>query len=360
MHLLSYDLRFLAMTTGLCVRALHSAACALIAIVASADPTSADPMLADFAYPYPVAQHGFRAQEMDLTMAYMDIAAPKPNGQTVVLLHGKNFCGATWEGVIQAITDAGYRAVIPDQIGFCKSDKPRDYTYGLHELAANTQGLLRKLGIAQPILIGHSMGGMLAIRMAMSFPDQVGGLILLNPIGLEDWRAKGVPERTLDELFATERTTDAARIKAYQQKVYYDGRWTPAYDRWVGMLASMYSGPDGDTVAWAQAKTSRMVFSDPVIHELERIQAPVALLIGGKDTTAIGRDRVGPEIAATLGRYPELARGASARFKNLSDLQIWPDLGHSPHIEAPGRVHAHIVETLRSMHRLRGAQGNRP
>jgi pimeloyl-ACP methyl ester carboxylesterase len=319
-----------------------------LALAGLALPAAADPLLANFPYPFPVAQHTFRAQGMDLKMAYMDVAPSKPNGRTVVLLHGKNFCGATWEGVIRAVTEAGYRAIVPDQIGFCKSDKPRDYTYGLHELAANTHGLLRILGIENPILIGHSMGCMLAVRMALSFPLEIGGLVLINPIGLEDWRAKGVPERTLDELFATERKTDAARIKAYQSKVYYDGKWQPDYDRWVRMLASMYEGPGAETVAWAQAKTSRMIFSDPVIYELENVRAPVALLIGEKDTTAIGRDRVAPDVAATLGNYPELARQAAARFKSGARLKTWPELGHSPHIEAPGVVHAYIVEVLSS------------
>lgn len=327
-------------------RAAVLAALVLVAVAAPPGPTSADPMLADFAYPHAVVRHTFRAQGQDLAMAYMDIAPQTPNGRTVVLLHGKNFCGATWEGVIGAVTKAGYRAVVPDQIGFCKSSKPRDYAYGLHELAANTRGLLAALGIEKPILVGHSMGGMLAMRYALGFSGEVAGLVLINPIGLEDWRAKGVPERTVDELFAAEKKTDAAGIKAYQQKVYYDGKWRPDYDRWVAMLASMYAGPGRDTVAWAQALTSRMVFSDPVIHDIGHIRVPVALLIGGKDTTAIGRDRVAPERAATLGDYPVLARDAAARFGRQAALKIWPELGHSPHIEAPDEIHAHLIEVL--------------
>jgi pimeloyl-ACP methyl ester carboxylesterase len=303
-------------------------------------------MLTEFAYPHPTAMHAFKAQQMDLRMAYMDVQPTTANGRTVVLLHGKNFCGATWEGVIGAVTGAGYRAVVPDQIGFCKSDKPRDYTYGLHELAANTHDLLRALSVEKPILVGHSMGGMLAIRFALSFPQSVGGLVLINPIGLEDWRAEGVPERTLDELFAAEKTTTAESIRMYQQKVYYDGRWKPEYDRWVEMLASMYAGPDGETVAWAQAKTSRMIFSDPVIHEIERIPVPVALLIGGKDTTAIGRDRVPMDVAALLGDYPRLARTMSVRLQNGARFKLWPDLGHSPHIEAPDMVHPELLDVL--------------
>ena len=57
-------------------------------------------------------------------MAYMDVKPAAPNGHIVVLLHGKNFCAATWQGTIATLTAAGYRVIAIDQIGFCKSSKP--------------------------------------------------------------------------------------------------------------------------------------------------------------------------------------------------------------------------------------------
>jgi pimeloyl-ACP methyl ester carboxylesterase len=64
----------------------------------------------------------------------MDVKPSKPNGRTAVLLHGKNFCAATWESTIRTLTQAGYRVVAPDQIGFCKSSKPRQYQFSFHLL----------------------------------------------------------------------------------------------------------------------------------------------------------------------------------------------------------------------------------
>ena len=78
------------------------------------------------------------------------------------MLHGKNFCAATWETTIKALVDAGYRVVAPDQIGFCKSSKPLAYQFTFQQLAANTRALLKSLGVERTILIGHSTGGMLA------------------------------------------------------------------------------------------------------------------------------------------------------------------------------------------------------
>lgn len=269
----------------------------------------------------------------------------RPNGRTAVLLHGKNFCGATWENVIGALTAAGYRVIIPDQIGFCRSAKPRAYQYSLHQLAANTHALLEKLGVEKPIIIGHSMGGMLAIRYALMFAADTGALVLVNPIGLEDWKAKGVPLTTIDELYGREKKTTAESIKKYQQSVYYQGKWRPEYDRWVDMLASMYVGKDGDLVAWSQALTSDMVLSQPVIYEIDQLQVPTLLLIGMRDTTALGKDRAPPEAAKALGNYAVLAPAVAARIKG-STLLPFEDLGHSPQVEDPARFNSALIKSL--------------
>ena len=53
--------------------------------------------------------------------------------------------------------------------------------------------LLKSLGIGKAIVMGHSTGGMLAMRYGLMFPADTERLVLVDPLGLEDWRAKGVP-----------------------------------------------------------------------------------------------------------------------------------------------------------------------
>lgn len=310
-----------------------------------AAPAVADPMLADFSYGWPVSRHSLVSQDEAMEMAYIDVKPTRPNGRTAVLLHGKNFCAGTWDATIRALAGAGFRVIAPDQIGFCKSTKPARYQYGLHTLAANTHDLLTALGIEKPVLIGHSMGGMLAMRYAIQYPDALSRLVLVNPIGLEDWRAKGVPNATVDQLYATERKTTRDSIKAYQQSTYYAGGWSPRYDRWVDMLASMYLGKGGDIVAWHQALTADMVFNQPVIHEIDRIKAPTLLMIGARDNTALGKGRADPELQARLGDYPVLARAAAARIRG-AQLILYPDYGHSPQVQAPDRFHEDLLKAL--------------
>ncbi|RPE80979.1 alpha/beta fold hydrolase [Vulcaniibacterium tengchongense] len=301
--------------------------------------------LEGFDYPYPVQRHRFQSQGQPLQMAYLDVRPQRPNGETVVLLHGKNFCAATWEATIAALREAGYRVIAPDQVGFCKSSKPERYQFSLHQLAANTHGLLRSLGIERAHVVGHSMGGMLATRYALMYPQATAQLLLVNPIGLEDWQAEGVPWISIDDNYARELKTDYASIRRYQQNSYYDGQWKPEYDRWARMLAGLYAGPGRERVAWTSALTSDMVFSQPVLYEFPRLRVPTTLLIGQRDRTVVRGDTAPAEVRARLGQYPQLGKRTAAAIPDAR-LVEFADLGHSPQVEAPERFNAALLEAL--------------
>src|SRR5215212_3746818 len=81
-------------------------------------------------YPYPVNFFNVNIGDSNYKMAFMDIMPQKPNGQSAMLFHGKNFNGFYWKDVISALADAGYRVIVPDQIGWGKSCKPTiKYTF---------------------------------------------------------------------------------------------------------------------------------------------------------------------------------------------------------------------------------------
>ncbi|MGO9486316.1 MAG: alpha/beta fold hydrolase [Rhodomicrobium sp.] len=306
----------------------------------------ADPMLKDFDYPFEVRRFDFTSQRLPLTMAYMDVAPQgAPNGHTAVLLHGKNFCAATWDKTIRALEAAGYRVVAPDQIGFCKSSKPEHYQYSFQQLAANTHALLAELGVKDPIIIGHSTGGMLAFRYALMYPQETAGLVAVNPIGLEDWKAKGVPMATIDQLYQGELKTGADSIRDYERKTYYAGEWKPDYDKWVAMLAGMYAGKEGELFAWSQALTSDMIFCQPVVYEFGNIRVATLLMIGEKDNTAIGKNRASPEVLQRIGNYEELGP-ETAKAITGSILVTFPDYGHAPQIQDPEGFNESLLKNL--------------
>src|SRR5580693_2538858 len=146
--------------------------------------------LTNYQYPYPTQFIKLNIQGEALKMAYMDVKPSNANGHVVMLLHGKNFNGAYWGQTAKVLVENGYRVIIPDQIGFGKSSKAQHIQYTFQLLSQNTKAILDTLGIQKIYLLGHSMGGMVATRFALMYPELIEKFILENPIGLEDWKIK--------------------------------------------------------------------------------------------------------------------------------------------------------------------------
>jgi pimeloyl-ACP methyl ester carboxylesterase len=292
-----------------------------------------DIVLSKYPYPFTVSYLALNSQHQQLKMAYMDVRPHSPNGKVVVLLHGKNFNGAYWKTTIEALTKSGYRVIAPDQVGFGKSSKPVGYQFTFQQLAQNTKALLNHLGIGKIYLLGHSMGGMIATRFTLMYPGMVSKLVLEDPLGLEDWK-RVAPYASIDSNYKKEMKADFATAKKYQVQNYYHGTWKPEYDEWVKLQTAWLGDPHYPTAAMDNALTSDMIFTQPVVYELNLIKAPTLLIIGSLDRTAINKDLVkDPAVKAQMGLYPTLAKHAQQQIRG-SQLVLIDGVGHLPHIEA--------------------------
>ncbi|RFF26883.1 MULTISPECIES: alpha/beta fold hydrolase [unclassified Wenzhouxiangella] len=285
-------------------------------------------------YPHPVQSFDFDSQRQELSMAYMDVMPDVEPRGTFVLLHGKNFNGAYWHQTIDFLTERGFRVVVPDQIGFGRSSMPAHYQFTFDQLAANTRALLAHLDVSAAHVIGHSMGGMLATRFALQYPEFADQLVLLNPIGLEDWRAMGVPYVPIERIYRAELQKDFESIRAYQRASYYDGDWKERYEPWARMLAEAYEGDEGERFAWNMALTADMVLSQPVVYQFDQLAVPTVLMIGLRDRTAIGRNLVDEALAEKMGDYPALTEKVAGMIPDVEVVRF-EGIGHLPHIEAP-------------------------
>ncbi len=326
---------------------MHSILCMLALLASAVGHTVVPPSAWNYTYPWPVKYHNLTSQRLNLSMAYMDVAPTSySTNKTVVLFHGKNFCGATWEDTARRLSADGYRVVIPDQIGFCKSSKPPAYQFSLQQLAFNTNSLLQSLRISQVKILGHSMGGMLATRFALMYPNTTSHLILTNPIGLEDWKALGVPWRPIDLLYQDELRTNYTSIRNYQQATYYVNTWKPEYDVWVNMLVSLYRLPvEGAEFAYNMASTTDTVLTQPVVYEFDLVKAKTLLLTGTKDNTAIGKAWSPPAVQSKLGNYTVLGKEAAAKIPG-AELVEFTELGHAPQTQDSERFHQALFEWL--------------
>ena len=285
-----------------------------------------------------------KLEGQSLRMAYMDVpATAKANGRTVVLLHGKNFFGAYWRETIKTLSAAGFRVVVPDQIGFGKSDKA-DIHYSFHQLARNTKRLLDTLGVRKAVVVGHSMGGMLATRFALLYPETTEKLVLENPIGLEDYRV-GVPFQSVDQAEATELKSTEASIRKYHA-TYYPNGYPAAHDQWLLPLAAQTRSSDFAKVARANALTYDMIYQQPVCYEFGRLAVPTLLIIGQDDRTVVGKGLIkDPKTLAQLGQYPALGRRTAAQIKGAKLVEL-AGVGHIPHLEAPAQLYEALLDFL--------------
>jgi pimeloyl-ACP methyl ester carboxylesterase len=291
----------------------------------------------NYTYPWPVKLFNFSNQRQNLTMAFMDIPARNhhKNKKTAVLLHGGNFCGVTWSDTARHMSAAGYRVILPDDIGFCKSSKPQGYSYNVHQQALNINSLLTALGVDQVTVIGHSMGGMIAARYGLMYPTKVQQLILVDPLGLEDWVAKGVPYLSIDATYKSQVVQNFTTLKQYEQVSYFhNATWKPAYDTWVHMLANIYSSDYGSDYAYVMALVTDALLSQPVIYQLPLLQTRTYLMVGENDVTALGKAWSSPVVAAKLGHYDELGPAAAAMIPNCT-FHMFPGLGHAPFLQDP-------------------------
>lgn len=295
-------------------------------------------------YPFTVQTLPLKIQGQDLEMAYMDLQPAKPNGKTVLLLHGKNFPAMYWEETANDLANDGYRVIMPDQIGFGKSSKPGNIQYTFQLLAQNTKAVLDALKVTKVSILGHSMGGMLATRFSLMYPDTVEKLILENPIGLEDWKIV-VPYQSVDQWYADELKQDFQKMKDYQLKFYYDNKWKPGYDKWLLPVAGWTVNKDYAVIAKSSALTYDMIFTQPVVYEFQNLKMPVLLIIGQRDRTALAKGKAPKEVQEKLGNYPILGKETAKKIPNATLVEI-ENTGHLPHIEVYDKFIAPVKDFL--------------
>ncbi|HME46160.1 MAG TPA: alpha/beta hydrolase [Syntrophorhabdales bacterium] len=321
---------------------LCSALLLISAPVRSGDLTPLSISMEGYPYPYPVGFLPLTIEGQGLRMAYMDVPpARQPNGRSVVLMHGKNFFGAYWRETIDVLSKEGYRVVVPDQLGFGRSSRPNIH-YSFHLFAANTKKLLDTLGIRQAAIVGHSMGGMVATRFALLYPDTTSALILENPIGLEDYREL-VPYISLEEAYQNELKASEEGIRNYIRSYFVT--WKPEYEEYADVAIRMRKSGEYPRQALSSALTYQMIYEQPVCHEFPYVSARTLLIIGQSDRTVVGKARMKKELLPVAGNYPELGRKTAKLIPNVTLVEV-PNAGHIPRFEFPALYQQELLRFL--------------
>jgi pimeloyl-ACP methyl ester carboxylesterase len=289
-------------------------------------------------YPYPSKYLDIRVYTQDVRIAYMDVAPTgAANNHTVVLLHGNNFGGFYFKTVIDALTREGFRVIVPDQIGYGKSSKPIA-PYNFNSQARNTFLILQKENIDRAMIVGHSMGGMLAARLATQYPKAVERLVLYNPIGLTDGRFER-PMVEIDESYQQMLKSDYQSIRASLGRyvAHNPKAWNAEFEKYTRIRYSWTLSADWPRLAMVQALIGQMLYADPVVYDWEHIQVPT-LAFGGAEDMLLG----------PAARFQERMQYLAKTIPNGNGrVLLLPGFGHVPHLEAPDQVLPPLVAFLK-------------
>ena len=289
-------------------------------------------------YPYPSTYLPLTLYGQDVRMAFMDVAPQgAANGHNVMIFHGHNFAGFYFGNIIDALRKEGFRIIVVDQIGYGRSSKPI-IPYNLNDMARNSRAILQSLKIDKTMVIGHSMGGMVAARFSSLYPDVVERLVVYNPIGLVDTRhgraAGDVDAQYKNALGATYQTVRAGLFRYVAHK---PEAWNAEFEKYARIRYAWTLGAEWPRLAMVQTLTGAVIQGDPVVYDWAHIKAPTLAFGGAEDV------------------LPGSAKLFQERMKVLADtipngngkLHLIPGLGHVPHLEDAAKTLPPLVAFLK-------------
>ena len=299
--------------------------------------------LEGYPYPHPVNMLPLVNDGEQLRMAYMDVAPTQPNGRVALLLHGRNFPASYWAPVIKTLTDAGYRVVVPDQIGFGKSSKPSGELH-FDTLARNTMALLDHLQIAKVDIVAHSLGGMLGVRIARAYPDRINRLVLAAPIGLEDYRMY-VPPTPTEKILENE---DKLTAEGYRKQL--ENNYSPKIppDQITPFIEARFNIKGAaDYARWLRAfvNSAQMIYREPVVHEIPLVAQPTLFIMGADDHNAPGKLNAPEALRPKMGQNADLAKALAAKMPNAG-AEVIANAGHLVFLDAPAKFNELMLAFL--------------
>lgn len=206
------------------------------------------------------------------------VRKPKSPRATVLFLHGIGTSGATWDEVVNGVPkDVGVIAV--DLLGFGKSPNPEWARYSTATQARSLIATLLKLNIRQRlIVVGHSMGSLVAVELAKRYPLLVKSLILCSPPFYKDIEKK---------IFVRDRTL---------KKAYRLAQKHPEHVTAIAALAVKYKlvektvNVTAENVAIFMAALESSIINQTSLQDAKRLQKPMHILHGALDPVVIKKN----------------------------------------------------------------------
>lgn len=227
-------------------------------------------------YPEPLAQ----TQTVQVGSVSVAYAEQGQGDQTLLLIHGLGSYMPVWTHNVSALA-RDHRVVAIDLPGYGKSSKDDDYTYSMEFFAEVVQGVIEELSLGHPVIVGHSMGGQIAITHALRYPGSARALVLTSPAGLEtfeDGEAKWLADAVTEDF--TCKTPPDVVYGRYASNFYRmpkDARFM------VSHRVAVIGGPDFPQYCRAVSRSVRAMLDEPVYEQLPELGVPALVLFARQD-----------------------------------------------------------------------------
>lgn len=280
-------------------------------------------------YPMPVAHLDLGGQ---LNVAISDVGDGDP---TLVLIHGLGSYMPVWSRNLAELS-RHHRVVAIDLPGYGKSAKA-NFDYSMKFYADVVEAVIDSLQLKHVVLVGHSMGGQIALTHALRYPGRAEKLVLVAPAGFERfgkgegaWLAAAVEK---DVVKATPPEAVWANVAVNFYSMPDEAKFM-AIDR-----LRVIGGPDFDAYAYAVSRSVYAMVHEPVLDRLHEIHVP-ALIVFGADDGLI------PNPILHGGTTRAVAE-AGRRALPDARLVIVPRAGHMVQVEEPAAFDAAVLDFLK-------------
>ena len=272
-----------------------------------------------------------RLTTADGTTYEVRAGGPRDAGRPPVLfLHGFTGRGADWSPLLRPIRAVGHRTIVVDLLGHGRSDAPTDPArHAIERQAADLAEILRRLDATPAFVVGYSMGSRVALRLAITEPALVRGLILESPsAGIVDARERAT-RVTADSSLADQIERDGLEAFVDDWEAlppFATERRLPVAIQARIRRDRLRNRPDGLAASLRGAGQGVM---EPLVDRLKKeIRCPVLVVAGALDVGGVER------AVAIARRVPSVR------------MLLLPERGHAPHREAPVRFRQILLDQL--------------
>ena len=262
-----------------------------------------------------------QAQNGDVTIHYED----EGSGEPILLIHGHTMDRRIWDPVMSGLLGADLRVLRPDLRGHGRSTRP-DFGYHVSHHAADMEAVLDDVGVASPTVVGYSIGGGVALEMAVTMPRRLSGLVLMSPV---------MPDRPFETAFmdnlrevarvARSEGIEAAMLGPWASNPLFAYSFTKPGIRDVAMVINR-DFPGAEYLATQRDRVER---EWTVPERLSEVEVPTSIIAGDHETPG----------------FRAYAEEAAAGIPGAR-LEFFQGCGHLLPLEEPDRVARTIIEVV--------------